>query len=383
MATTTISALTAGTALAGTEVAPFDQGASTVKITATQIKTFTSASPTLVTPALGTPTSGTLTSCTGLPAAGVVGTAAILGANTFTGSQQLASGTTLNWNGDTILSRNAAATLQLGDADAASPVAQKLLAQSVVAGTTNTAGADLVIGGSKGTGTGAGGKIIFQVAPAGSSGSSQNALGSGSTNAPLQIDSQRNVYVYQNLYFSTTGVTSGTSLSSGGGSLRVLSNGAWSNTLTSLHYATLSTGLVKWSSGSNPETGIDAAIGRNTTNTLEVNTGTLGTYGDLVVRNSNANHLIGIGTAPTVTGNGSSNGSITGKDSFCKVTVGTGTTTSIVITFGTEYANAPVCVVNAQTTTTPINVVTTTTTATLTCAAFTAGEVLCVVTGGF
>jgi hypothetical protein len=49
-----------------------------------------STSPTLVTPALGTPTSGTLTNATGLPPAGVVGTAAILGANTFTGAQNLA-----------------------------------------------------------------------------------------------------------------------------------------------------------------------------------------------------------------------------------------------------------------------------------------------------
>jgi predicted transcriptional regulator len=37
--------------------------------------------------ALGTPSSGTATNITGLPAAGVVGTAAILGANTFTGTQ--------------------------------------------------------------------------------------------------------------------------------------------------------------------------------------------------------------------------------------------------------------------------------------------------------
>jgi len=44
-------------------------------------------SPTFVTPALGTPASGTLTNATGLPPAGVVGTAAILGDNTFTGSQ--------------------------------------------------------------------------------------------------------------------------------------------------------------------------------------------------------------------------------------------------------------------------------------------------------
>lgn len=43
-------------------------------------------SPTLVTPILGTPTSGTLTNCTGLPAAGVTGTAAVLSGNsTFTG----------------------------------------------------------------------------------------------------------------------------------------------------------------------------------------------------------------------------------------------------------------------------------------------------------
>ena len=55
--------------------------------TAAVLKTYTSLSPTLVTPALGTPASGTLTSCTGLPPAGVVGTAAILGANSFTSGQ--------------------------------------------------------------------------------------------------------------------------------------------------------------------------------------------------------------------------------------------------------------------------------------------------------
>ena len=47
----------------------------------------TLTSPVLTTPALGTPASGTLTNTTGLPPAGVVGTAAILGANTFTGTQ--------------------------------------------------------------------------------------------------------------------------------------------------------------------------------------------------------------------------------------------------------------------------------------------------------
>lgn len=67
------------------------------------------------------------------------------------------------------------ATLQLGAADAAAPVAQTLQVQSVVAGTTNTAGADFSIYGSKSTGTGAGGSLKFYTSPAGSTGSAQNA----------------------------------------------------------------------------------------------------------------------------------------------------------------------------------------------------------------
>ena len=54
--------------------------------------TGTLTSPTFVTPALGTPASGVLTNATGLPPAGVTGTAAILGANTFTGLQTQAAG---------------------------------------------------------------------------------------------------------------------------------------------------------------------------------------------------------------------------------------------------------------------------------------------------
>jgi len=59
-------------------------------ITATSTNTLTNktlTSPVLTTPALGTPASGTATNLTGLPPAGVTGTAAILGANTFTGTQ--------------------------------------------------------------------------------------------------------------------------------------------------------------------------------------------------------------------------------------------------------------------------------------------------------
>lgn len=77
---------------------------------------------------------------------------------------------------DTMITRRSAANLCFGDFDAAAPVAQTIGPQSVVAGTSNTAGANWTLAASRGTGTGAGGDIIFQVAPAGSSGTSQNTL---------------------------------------------------------------------------------------------------------------------------------------------------------------------------------------------------------------
>jgi hypothetical protein len=69
MANTKISDLTAGAAVSATDVLPNVQttGVGPVKTTAAELKTFMSASPTLVTPNLGTPSAGTLTSCTGLP----------------------------------------------------------------------------------------------------------------------------------------------------------------------------------------------------------------------------------------------------------------------------------------------------------------------------
>lgn len=91
---------------------------------------------------------------------------------------------------DTFLTRRAAASLRLGAADAATAVAQTLGVQSVAAGQTNVAGANLTITGSQGTGSGAGGSIVFQVAPAGSSGTAQNALATA-----LTINADRTVSI--------------------------------------------------------------------------------------------------------------------------------------------------------------------------------------------
>jgi hypothetical protein len=106
---------------------------------------------------------------------------------------------------DTILTRRGAANLRLGAADAATPVAQTLSVQSVVATGANQAGADFTITGSQGRGSGAGGSIIFQVAPAGTSGSGlQNALVTA-----LTIDSTRLATFAGNVSLPATGAILG------------------------------------------------------------------------------------------------------------------------------------------------------------------------------
>lgn len=111
--------------------------------------------PTLITPNIGAATGSSL----------------VL-ANSLT----VGSTNNVNWSGRGILTSPAAGTIQHGNADAAAPVAQILSVQSVVTGTTDTAGQNFTIKGSAGTGTGAGGSIIFQTAPASTTGSTPNGM---------------------------------------------------------------------------------------------------------------------------------------------------------------------------------------------------------------
>jgi Pectate lyase superfamily protein len=78
-----------------------------------------------------------------------------------------ATSNALQINAGAILSSPAAATLQLGAADAASPVAQTLGMQNVLSTTANTAGAAAQINGSAGTGSSAGGALSLAGASAG------------------------------------------------------------------------------------------------------------------------------------------------------------------------------------------------------------------------
>jgi len=87
-----------------------------------------------------------------------------------------ASGTSGSGTRDLFLGRRAAANLRLGAADAAAPVAQTLSVQSVSVGTSNASGALWSLDGSQGTGTGAGGSVRIRTAPAGSTGTAQNAF---------------------------------------------------------------------------------------------------------------------------------------------------------------------------------------------------------------
>lgn len=109
-------------------------------------------------------------------------------ANTFTGVQtfnstpqfltniQLSSSGVVTWlGGRGIVSSNAAGNVQHGAADAAAPVAQIISFQSVVAGTSNTAGVNTTFTGSASTGSGTSGDFIFQTGGTGAGATAQNA----------------------------------------------------------------------------------------------------------------------------------------------------------------------------------------------------------------
>jgi hypothetical protein len=84
-------------------------------------------------------------------------------------------------NGTAVLSAPAAATWQLGNVDAASPVAQTLEVQNVAAGNANTAGVAWTLQGSLSNGSGAGGNIVLATTQSTAASGTQNTALAGIT----------------------------------------------------------------------------------------------------------------------------------------------------------------------------------------------------------
>ncbi len=104
----------------------------------------------------------------------VSATGSVFSGSNFVG-QADASGIYLGAASDLILVRAGAANLRLGSYDAAAPVAQTFSVQSVVTGTTNTAGQNLTILGSVSTGSGVSGDIIIKTGGTGAGATAQNS----------------------------------------------------------------------------------------------------------------------------------------------------------------------------------------------------------------
>lgn len=175
---------------------------------------------------------------------------------------------------DTFIERVGAGSLRYGAPDAASPVAQSSIVQNVVAGTSNTAGASRIFAGSQGTGSGQGGSIVFQTAPAGSSGTGQNAL-----SAALTIQ-------------GSGGLTTGAATDQGAGTLNLAGNlynngvaptgtqgyvRATSPTLVTPALGTPSSVTLTNGTGLPVSTGI-SGLGTNVATALGVNVGSAGAF---------------------------------------------------------------------------------------------------------
>lgn len=139
-------------------------------------------------------------------------------ATTFiTAGTNLSAGATgiISWAGRGILSSAVAGDVQIGSTDVASPVAQTLSFQSVIAGTSNVAGANAIMNLSRGTGTGIGGNLTINGAPHSTTGSTQNAL-----SATLTINGDTGA-VGLPLLAATSAGTTGTVCWTTGGNLTV------------------------------------------------------------------------------------------------------------------------------------------------------------------
>lgn len=164
---------------------------------------------------------------------------------------------------------------------------------------------------------------------------------------------------------------------SGGSVLFGANGGIYGGVVGTAGFEVRSSGAYNWTNTGNVPATIDTSLIRKAAGVVEVSSNYVGGS----ARDISARHYWGAGPSPTVGGCGDAP-TISGKDAFFKITVGANAASCIAV-FGTAYATAPVCVANAEITTTPLNISTTTTTVTVASQALTGGEVLHVVCGTF
>jgi len=174
------------------------------------------------------------------------------------------SGLVFGSDRDAVLSRRGIRNLRLGFADTATPLPQTLSVQSATATGADVAGANFTITGSQGRGGGAGGSIIFQVAPAGTPGSGAvNALATA-----LTINSNRSVNFQGPLFDSTNNLTFG---SANANVVAAVTTSSSTGNPSSLALA--NSYALAWGATSNPLGALDVLLYRDNSGTLALRNG--------------------------------------------------------------------------------------------------------------
>ena len=175
---------------------------------------------------------------------------------------------------DLFLTRRGAANLRLGAADAATPVAQTLSVQGRTGTDAAATAYPFTIQGAQGTGTGAGGSILFQVAPAGTAGSTPNALADAFT-----INSLRQLLAAASTdaapAFAFSGATQ-TGLSVRGSVGRLVASGTGMAEFSNAEFRLGGASYFSWASNTTADPGAasDVRLYRDAANTLALRNAT-------------------------------------------------------------------------------------------------------------
>lgn len=175
---------------------------------------------------------------------------------------------------DAFIERAAAANLRLGaPAVDTAPVAQTLSVQNTLAGgTSNVTGANFTIAGSQGKGTGVGGSILFQTAPAGSTGTAVNALATIFTINTKQILASNGGNAATPDYSFVDDPNTGV-MSTGADTISLAAGGTEQVRISATLFRFPSAALVGWSSTGGAGNSSDLVLARDAANTLRQSNG--------------------------------------------------------------------------------------------------------------